>query len=265
MRTTAATIVVAAAVIALGFAGCGDKKTGLRVSIDPGDFKNAASMKVAVSVTKGFQMQTGSNMGGALVTTEDFDGDGLLDLLVRFNGTFDNTLSFRIDTGNMDTQAVHVTALAYNDQMNLVARGDADGSLPAGSEGVVALKLLPQMGPVGADTRTTDLKTAAADVTIKGRRVNGRMGPIAVCDVNGDDKQDLVIGAPDDDDNRMLGAVGSLNIVFGGGTPTIDLSNAAVGQETHFFGIDGGDHLGAAVACAASSTGARVSRPRPST
>ena len=34
-------------------------------------------------------------MGGALVTTEDFDGDGLLDLMARFNGTFDSTLSFR--------------------------------------------------------------------------------------------------------------------------------------------------------------------------
>ncbi len=249
MRTAAATIAVAAA--ALGLAACGETKTGLRVSIDPGDFKNAASMKVAVTVTKGFQLQVGSNMGGALVTTEDFDGDGLLDLLVRFNGTFDSTLSFRIDTDNTDTQAAHVTALAYNGQMNLVARGDADGSLPAGSEGVVALKLVAQTGPIGADTRTTDFKTAAADVTIKGRRVNGHLGPIAVCDVNGDDKQDLIIGTPDDDDSRMLGAVGSVSIVFGGGGgATIDLANTAVGQETHFFGVDGGDHLGAAVACA---------------
>ena len=63
-------------------------------------------MKVAICVTEGFQMQAGANMGGALVTTEDFDGDGLLDLLVRFNGTFDNTLSFRVDTDNTDTQAV---------------------------------------------------------------------------------------------------------------------------------------------------------------
>jgi hypothetical protein len=249
MRTAAATIAVAVALSAI--AGCGDSKTGLRVSIDPGEFKNASSMKVAVSVSKGFQMQAGANMGGALVTTEDFDGDGLLDLLVNFNGTFPNTVSFRIDTANTDTQAVHVTALAFNGQMNLIAGGDAAGSLPAGSEGVVAFKLTAQTGPVGADTRTTDLKTATADVTIKGRRVNGHLGPIAVCDVNGDDKQDLIIGAPDDDDSRMLGAVGSLNIVFGGGgNATIDLTSAAVGQETHFFGVEGGDHLGAAVACA---------------
>lgn len=238
-------------VLAVLAVACSETKTGLRVSVDPGDFKHAATMQIAISaLAGGFRMQDASNVGGAYVTTEDYDGDGALDLLARFNGPFTNALSFRVDTDNKETLAVHVTALAFNDQ-DLIAGGEGDGSLPAGSEGVVAFKLGAQMGPVGANTRTTDLKTATADVTVKGRRLNARTGPIAVCNPNGDLYQDLVIGAPDDDDSRNLGAVGSLTVVFGGsGAAAIDLSRPGAGQEIHFYGVEGGDHLGYAVACA---------------
>jgi hypothetical protein len=249
MTMRAAAVSLAAAFAAM-LTGCSETKTGLRVSIDPAEFTYAKSMRVAISAEGGFKAQANENMGGALVTTEDFDGDGALDLIARFNGTFPGTLSFRVDTDNKQALAVRVTALAYDD-MSLIAGAEAASSLPAGSEAVVSLRLTGRTGPVGPDTRTTDLKTAAADVTIKGRRVNAHLGPIAVCDANGDGKQDLVLGAPDDDDDRNLGAVGSVSIVFGGGdSATIELANTAIGQATQVFGLMGGDHLGYAVACA---------------
>ena len=119
MRAAAASIIAGRRLspLALRSPAARETKTGLRVSIDPGEFGDAASLQVAVSaLTDGFKPQHATqNMGGALVTTEDFDGDGALDLVARFNGPFRDTLSFRVDTDNQTTLAVRVTALAFND------------------------------------------------------------------------------------------------------------------------------------------------------
>ena len=89
-------------------------------------------------------------------------------------------------------------------------------------------------------------------MTINGRRVNAHLGPIAVCDVNGDDTQDLVIGAPDDDDDRDAGprsaSVTSCSAAAAARRSTCRTRRS--GRSTQFFGVEGGDHLGAAVACA---------------
>ena len=76
--TMRAAVPMMIAAAALAAAGCSETKTGLRVSIDPAEFTQAESMRVAISAEGGFKPQANENMGGALVTTEDFDGDGAL-------------------------------------------------------------------------------------------------------------------------------------------------------------------------------------------
>ncbi len=242
---------ISTAFVALAASACSETKTGLRVSVDPGDFKDAASLKIAVSaLPDGFAAHEPQNAAGAYVTIEDFDGDGALDLLAVFNGPFPNTLSFRIATGNQAMLNVHAYALAYS-PLAQVAAAEDEGLLPAGSEGVVSMRLEGKTGPVGPDTRTTDFRTAPASLTVKGPRANARLGPIAVCDVNGDGAQDLVMGAPDDDGTQTLGGVGGVYVLFGGTAGNVvDLMNAPIGQVIQFYGLESADHLGASVACA---------------
>ena len=238
------------AAVALAFAGFAcSAPTGLRVDVHFGDFTTAQTLEIAISALPGgFTMQSPFNVGGALVTTEDFDGDGALDLVTHFSETFTDPLSFRIDTGNTTALDVQAHALAF-DASKLIAGADAEATLPAGGQASVALDLTARSGDlIGPGTRTTDLGTATTDLEVKGAFKNGHLGALAVCDLDHDGADDLIIGAPDEDDTRGLGGVGAVYVVFGGGgSATVVLSTASV---FHFYGLNGGDHLGAAVACA---------------
>ena len=77
------------------------------------------------------------------------------------------------------------------------------------------------------------------------------MSSVAVCDVNGDDIGDVVIGAPSADPGLGIGATGALFVVMGGSTAraTIDVDNPGA-RDLRIFGVTSGDQLGAAVGCA---------------
>ena len=196
-------------------------------------------------------MKTPFNVGGAMVTTEDVDGDGTLDLVTRFAAPFPR-LDVLPDRHRKHREPGHAGPRAGLQRPALIAGADATTTLPpAGSESV-ALDLTARNGAGGPTTRTTDLGTMTADLTVLGRMKTdtSRRWRSAISTATCAD--DLVIGAPDADDTRALGAVGAVYVVFGGAPPgtTIDLSNAKSGQEMHFYGLNGGDHLGSAVACA---------------
>ena len=73
---------------------------------------------------------------------------------------------------------------------------------------------------------------------------------VAVCDVDGDGTQDLVLGAPETE--YLIGSVGAVYVVFGtnGLGSAIDLGDPTTLMEFHFFGQNPGDQLGASLACA---------------
>ena len=58
----------------------------------------------------GFDAREAENNNGVRVTTEDADGDGLLELVARFNGPFPSHVAFRVDTKNADPLSMHVEA-----------------------------------------------------------------------------------------------------------------------------------------------------------
>src|SRR5262249_18822048 len=135
---------------------------------------------------------------------------------------------------------------------DLIASADGDAPpLAAGGESTVDLRLAQDSSPIGAKTRTTDLETAPTDVALLGRAANVNMSSLAVCDVDGDMHEDIVIGSPADDGPLELGGTGAVTVVWGGwpsGT-TLDLAADQPNVASRFFGAESAAHLGTAVAC----------------
>src|SRR5262245_14533620 len=102
-----------ACLVAFAAGACEESKSGLRVSIETGTAKDAKALQIVIGAKPGgFKEAIPTNMIGARVTTEDFDGDGLVDLVANFNGPFPATLSFRVNTGNRETLSIHAAATA---------------------------------------------------------------------------------------------------------------------------------------------------------
>jgi hypothetical protein len=237
---------------AAGAASCGSSPSGLEVKVDPATFGGeVATLDVILAVPGGFAAQAPGTVDGVGYKVEDRNGDQYAELVARFNGPFAGPFSFRVDTKNMEPLDVDATARAFNDDMDLFAGGSAHGQLAPGGKGSVAITLGAQTSPVGNDTRTTDLKTAPADVAILSSEKPPHMSSVAVCDVNGDEIGDIVIGAPSADPGLGIGATGAIFVVMGSATTraTIDVDNPGA-QDLRIFGVTGGDQLGAAVACA---------------
>ena len=106
-------------------------------------------------------------------------------------------------------------AVAFNDT-SVIAGADSDPggtALPAGGRGSIALTLTERTGgQVGPDTRTTDIKTVAPDMAVN-TTAPAHFSAVAVCDVDGDGTQDLVLGAPETE--YLIGPVGAVYVVFG--------------------------------------------------
>jgi hypothetical protein len=253
MRRLLLTLASAAA----GLAACSSaaQKTGLRVDVDPKTFGDAAViLTVAIRATGGFVMRDPVNLenGRILVTTEDTNADGELELVVKFSGPFLGQFSFRVDTDNAVALSMHADAQAYTEE-DLIAAASADAELPVGGEASMTLTLATASSPIGVKTRTTDLVADPIDLTVLGHAAMSHLTALAVCNINGDEFQDVVIGAPDDDDERMAGAPGAVYVIWGGKQAGTTITLAGLTSpldEFHFFGAFGTDHLGTTVACA---------------
>jgi hypothetical protein len=238
---------------ATALAACAEEKPGIMVSVDLAEFAGrTANLKVAIAASPdGFKQHPLDSVDGVGVETEDVDGDGTLELVATFIAP-KSPVSFRVATGNMADLVVRGQATAFDMEKIIAAADGTDTSLPAGGRGSIALKLIEKTtgGPIGPSTRVTDIKTAMPDVSI-GTSQDAHLSALAVCDLDADDRQDLVIGAPQAG-NLGLQSVGAVYVLLGGGGlgSEIDLANPATVMEFHFFGRDPGDRLGAAVACA---------------
>jgi len=236
--------------LAAGVAGACSESTGLKITVDPGDFHEAATLRVEIHAEGGFKMKGDDNVSGIRVTTQDLDGDGEFELVANINGPFSHPVEFRVATGNHETIKIQAEAKAFN-TVDLIASATGDASLSGGGESTIALQLMGAApGPIGPNTRTTDLRTDGIDVVIQGHEPMVKMSSLAVCDVDGDMHQDIVIGAPNDE-HFSLGGTGAVYVVWGGwpSKTVVDLSPDPPIGASRFFGVDSGDHLGTAVAC----------------
>jgi hypothetical protein len=244
-------MVAALAALTAALAACTEEAPGpgIAVTVDLAGFA-PASLKIAISAAPdGFVAHPRESVEGVAVTTEDVDGDGILELMLEFLAP-PSPVTFRVATGNQIDLTVRGQALAF-DETKIIAGADGTPvSLPAGGRGAVELTLAGREGgPIGPNTRTTDLKTVQADVSVGSSEPAG-LAAIAVCDVDDDGVQDLVVGAPAAENVGL--SVGAVYVLLGGGGlgNTIDVVDPTTVMEFHFFGADPGDRLGAAVACA---------------
>ncbi|HXU02925.1 MAG TPA: hypothetical protein VN903_18290 [Polyangia bacterium] len=238
------------AMVAAAIAGCtAEEGSGLKVTIDLAGFK-PATMKVAISADHGgFVFQMGDNPNGIGVTTEDLDGDGALELIATFAQP-DPTVTFRVKADSQIGLTMTVKAMAFDADDMIASADGAAPTLPPGGHSAISLRLaMATPGPIGANTRTTDLGTAAIDVAVWGRQTDVNMSSLAVCDVDDDGNQDIIIGAPGDD-GLGVGATGAVYIVWGGWSneATVDLAPQNP-PATIFYGTSTGARLGASVAC----------------
>jgi hypothetical protein len=249
MTAARASLFVACALLA----ACSSSTKGLKVDVDPAGYgTDAVTMEIVLSVTGGFMLHEAATVDNVRYVAEDRTGDDVPELIVQFNGPFPKPFSFHVDTQNKESLHVEATAKAYNHDMDLYAGAAASGELAPGGSGAVSLTLAPQTSPVGADTRTTDLASTQADVTVTSTDpAPPHLSSAVVCNLNGDQYPDLVIGAPSADPGLGTGASGAIYVVLGGSAPrpTVDLHNPTA-ADVHIFGELSGSELGAAVACA---------------
>jgi hypothetical protein len=242
-----------AAVAAAGLGGaCSNDEPGIVVSVDLAEFaQDTRTLNIAIAaMANGFRAKTRTRVEGVDVWTEDTDGDGTLELIAQFLNP-GGSVSFRVATDNAGPLTVSGHAVGFDDTKIIAGADGGDTALPGGGRTEIALKLTARTaGIVGPTTRTTDVKTAPADVTVK-TAAAARFSSVAVCNVDGDDKPDLVIGAPGAA-NVTLSSVGAVYVLRGAGGlgSEIDPTNPNSVMEFHFFGREAADRLGAAVACA---------------
>jgi len=239
-------VLLAAATAAL--AACSDEaKPGLKVTVDLAEMK-VEKLKVAISAAGGgFVAMEGDSLDNIGFTTEDLDGDGALELISEFTRPY-SPASFRITIDNQQPLQMNASARAFNTDDLIASAAGIATSLAAGGEASIALRLVTDTSPIGAKTRTTDLGTAAIDVAVLGPKTDVNMSSLAVCDVDGNGAQDIVIGAPSDD-GLGAGATGAVYIVWGGWAPDATVDLAGSPPATVIYGGTGTDHLGASVAC----------------
>src|SRR5690349_14342187 len=181
------------------------------------------TLKVVIGADMdGFNPYMGGNVSNVGVTTEDVDGDGKLELIVQFVQP-DPTVSFRVETGNQAMLNMTAHAMAFGTD-DLIASASDGASLPPGGEAAVALHLATDTSPISVHMRTTDLSTAPTDVAIQGAQAGPNIASLAVCDVDGDGAEDIIIGAPSEM-SANLGSTGAVTIVWGGwqSGATVDL------------------------------------------
>jgi len=241
-------LVVAAA---SALAACSPKEgSGLKVTVDLAAYAHMVeTLRVVIRTDMdGFTPYMGGSVTNVGVKTEDLDGDGKLELIVQFVQP-DPTVSFRVETGNQTTLNMTAHAMAFGSDA-IIASATEGAALPPGGEASVALQLATDTTPISVNTRTTDLSASAIDVAVQGAQTGANMASIAVCDVDGDGSQDIVIGAPGET-TGILGPTGAVTIVWGGWQTgaTVDLADMNQNAETRFVGTESAAQLGAAVAC----------------
>jgi len=243
--------------------GCSEP-AGLRVNVDLGQFApvDVSELRLTFNASPGGfgpnvapSVQTGVNLA-----LGDSRGDKPLIMTFSAPGTFhfEKTFAFRLETQNQVELMITADAAAFQLDGALMAAAHGAATLPTAGHGTLALVLEQRSGTERIDTVTTDLAVNDPDFTVKGflpPTLPPSLAP-ASCDVDGDGVDDLVMGFPSAQDGRGIGSSGAVVAVLSRRTPpasarpNVDLTQSQQGEEFHVFGVDGGDQLGAAVACA---------------
>lgn len=227
--------------------GCADP-VGLDVEVNVTGFQGAAVLRVILRAEGGFVAHPPEGVGGRVqVASQDVDGNGVLALVVDLPFPAASE-KFRVTTGNKETLTVTGEARVF-DAAKLVALGAGNTSLTGGGHATLPLTVTPYTGEVvSPKMRSTDLLSAAPDVKVQGTQAAAPLKAMAVCDLDKDGHDDIVLGAPNADPGA-LGPAGAVYVVFGdGASATFDVGKGA--KEFHFFSNESGAKLGTAVACA---------------
>lgn len=232
--------------------GCTEQSAGVDVTVDVSAFPAAESLRIVFTASPGgFAYQDPSNPEGkARVTTEDVDGNGEYALVTQFFvSAAAPKVHFHVATGNRIGLSIKGRALTF-DNASLIAKGEKETPIAGGGSASLTIPLAANTDQIlSPGTRTTDLGTAPADYSVRGAVAGKGIESLAVCDLDGDGKQDFVLGIPRAGDTD-LGETGGVYVIFGDGGATATLDVATAAKEFHFFGKAGADRLGAAVACA---------------
>jgi hypothetical protein len=256
-------LITLSAALALASAACSSTgpTPGLRVDLNL-DGLTPSLIQISVSASPyGFMTASGNTPTG-ITLSNGTDTSGEPALVIQLQSPafpIPNVFSFRIETENTIEVTASASALAFTGQTLVGGADSAAVKLPAGGENAIALDFMARSGQIAPDTKTTDLKTTPPAVVVQGAQPPPAGGPprlasLAICDLNGDGYGDLVVGAPNFDDN-LLTAAGAVYAVLGSKdwapkpTTTIDLANPPAGKVLTLVGEQSADHFGAALAC----------------
>lgn len=248
------------AAIALGVSSC-SQPAGVHIDVNLGDFsKNGLQLTVVLHSNKGFaDLGPAAPDKAATATTEEFNGDDSPDVVVKFPGPFDPTKSFLVHLTNSPEVTVWAEAVLFDDEKVIATGRTTEQTLSPGGRLTLTLELempLPDQPPITPATRDTDLASDKPKVTtVHGPGVpqpaaTSGIAAVAACDVNGDGRKDLVIGAPNVTARGVDDGAGVVYVAFAPfASSDVALKPDDPTQFT-FYGATSGAHLGAAVACA---------------
>ena len=186
-------------------AACKSEPNGLHIDITKLDTygPQITTLKVTVTASGGFMATPPQPSTPGVTLSTETDASNNQALVLTFTSPpfhFGNELSFVVETANGGDLTMTAAAVGFDSAGKTKTGANAQSAtLPAGGSATIQLALEARSDQTNSQTRTTDLQGTATDATVKGAAQDGHLTSLAVCDVDGDGADDVIIGAPDVD------------------------------------------------------------------